>query len=45
MLLDLETGKQAEIQKKGEYALNLRKFTVECLTKGECLILHSKDLD
>jgi len=46
MLIEVQKGRSAEIQKKGENALNSRRFTVECLSgAGEYLTLHVSILD
>jgi len=45
MLIEVRKGKAAEIQKKGENALNVRQFTVECLSSAEYLTLHVSNLD
>lgn len=45
MLLEVQKGRKEEIQKKGENALNARRFTVECLSTGDYLTLHVTILD
>ena len=45
MLIDIEKGKQLEIHKAGENALNKRRYTVECLMAAEYLTLHFTVLD
>ena len=45
MLIDIEKGKQSEIHKAGENALNKRRYTVESLNPGEYLTLHYTILD
>lgn len=45
LLLKIDKGKQAEIQKQGEAALNMRVFTTQALTQSEYLTLHYSDLD
>jgi hypothetical protein len=32
MLIDIRKGKTNEVQKKGKHALNLRHYTVECIS-------------
>jgi CRP-like cAMP-binding protein len=45
LLLNLDKGKQAEIQKQGEAALNMRVFTTQALSQSEYLTLSCIDLD
>lgn len=45
MLLEIDKGKDSEIQKLGENALNQRRFTVECLNESHFLTLHVSILD
>lgn len=45
MLMDISQGKSAEVQRKGEAALSLRRFTVECLHASEYLTMHVSALD
>lgn len=45
LMLEIDKGKHAEIQKMGEQALNLRRFTVECMSTGEYLTLTFDSLD
>lgn len=45
MLVQIDKGKEAEIQKQGETALNMRRFTVQALSQSEYLTLNYADLD
>lgn len=45
MLVEVDKGKQAEIQKAAENALNIRRFSVECMSTGEYLTLNYSVLD
>jgi hypothetical protein len=45
LLLEVRKGRSTEIQKKGKHALNLRQYTVECISQGEYLVLSVQTLD
>lgn len=45
MLLDVESGRAAEVQRHGEAVLNSRRFTVECLFASEYLTMPVSALD
>ena len=41
ILLDIKSGKR----KRGQTQLNLRRFTVECLSSGEYLVMSVQAID
>jgi hypothetical protein len=45
LLLEVRKGRTTEIQKRGKHALNLRRYTVECISQGEYLALSVSTLD